>query len=164
MSDQDRTFEPSKVNVLQGQGEGVSDRPGTSGAADHAQPEGLTGQVKQQVASTLAGQKDGVADRIDDVAESLQRTSEQFAGKQDWISGAIERGASELSSLAGSLREADLTDLLGEVRTFARRQPGLFIGASLAAGFAVARFAKIAGAGLSRDDLPNLPEVGCGQQ
>ena len=38
----------------------------------------------------------------------------------------------------------------------------LFIGASLAAGFAVARLGKIVAADMSRDDLPTMPEVGHG--
>lgn len=113
-------------------------------------------QVKERVATTASDQKDGIADRIDDVADAVHRSGEQFAGKQDWIAGAIERGASELTTLAGSLRQADIGTIVQQVQVFARRQPGLFVGASLAAGFALARFGKIVIAQTSSDDLPKI--------
>jgi hypothetical protein len=124
---------------------------------------GLAGQVKQRLISSATDSKAGIADRLDEVAESLNKSSEQFAGKQDWIAGAIARGGTELGTLASSLRETDPADLLKQVQSFARRRPGLFIGASLATGFAVARFGKIVAADVSSDDLPVMPEVGHGQ-
>lgn len=124
---------------------------------------GLAGQVKQRLTSSATDGKAGIADRLDEVAESLNRSSEQFAGKQDWIAGAIARGGTELGTLANSLRETDPAHLLKQVQGFARRQPGLFIGASLVAGFAVARFGRIVAADVSSDDLPVMPEVGHGQ-
>jgi hypothetical protein len=124
---------------------------------------GLAGQVKQRLTSSATDRKAGIADRLDEVAESLNKSSEQFAGKQDWIAGAVARGGTELGTLANSLRETDPADLLKQVQSFARRQPGLFIGASLVAGFAVARFGKVVATDVSSDDLPVMPEVGHGQ-
>lgn len=121
-----------------------------------AKPASIVDQVKDHVASTASDQKDGIADRLEDVAEAVHRSGEQFAGKQDWIAGAIERGASELTALAGSLREADIGTIVQQVQVFARRQPGLFVGASLAAGFALARFGKVVAKDVSRDDLPTI--------
>ena len=123
----------------------------------------LIGQVKEQASSALSGQKDGLADRIEDIADAVHESGARFEGKQDWIAGAIERGAAELSTLATSLRENDLASLFGQVQSIARRQPALFIGASLAAGFAVARLGKLVVADVSREDLPTRPEVGHGQ-
>jgi hypothetical protein len=136
---------------------------GSTPVAGAKQAAGLAGQVKQRLTSAATDRKAGIADRLDEVAESLNKSSEQFAGKQDWIAGAIARGGTELGTLASSLRETDPADLLKQVQSFARRQPGLFIGASLVAGFAVARFGKIVAADVSSDDLPVMPEVGYGQ-
>lgn len=119
----------------------------------------IASQVKERLVSTADGKKAGIADRLDEVANSLNRSSEQFAGKQDWLAGAIARGGSELGTFASSLRDADVADLLRQAQGFARRQPGLFIGASLVAGFALARFGKIVASDISRDDLPAMPEV-----
>ncbi len=127
-------------------------------AADQASS--LAGQVKDKALSAVSDQKEGLADRLDDLAQAVHKSGEQFAGHQDWIAGAIERGAAELGALATSLRENDLASLFSQARSIAQRQPALFIGASLAAGFAVARLGKIVAADVSRADLPTMPEVG----
>ena len=54
-------------------------------------------------------------------------------------------------------------DLMTQVQSLARRRPALFVGAALAAGFAVARLGKVTAGDLSRDDLPTLREAGHGQ-
>lgn len=126
------------------------------------QASSLVGQVKDKAVAAASEQKEGLADRLDDLAQAVHKSGEQFAGQQDWIAGAIERGAAELGSLATSLRQNDVAGLFGQAKSIAQRQPALFIGASLAAGFAVARLGKIVAADVSRDDLPTMPEVGHG--
>lgn len=124
----------------------------------------LVAQAKEQVAGKAASGKEGLADQIEDLADTVQRSGQQFAGKQDWIAQAIDGGAQELTSLAQALRQNDLGSLLSQVQSFAKRQPGVFVGASLAAGFAIARLGKVVVAEVSRDDLPTMPEVGNGQR
>ena len=126
------------------------------------QASSLVGQVQDKALAAANEQKEGLAGRIDDLAQAVHKSGEQFIGQQDWIASAIERGATELSSLASALRENDLSGLLTQVKSLARRQPALFVGASLAAGFAVARLGKLVAADVSRDDLPTMPEVGHG--
>ena len=126
------------------------------------QASSLVGQVKDKALATANEQKEGLAGQIEQVADAVHKSGQQFAGQQDWIASAIERGATELGSLASALRENDLSSLLAQVKTLARRQPALFVGASLAAGFAVARLGKLVAADVSRDDLPTMPEVGHG--
>jgi hypothetical protein len=136
------------------------DQGATSAPASQApEPLGLTARIKDKAAAAVTGQKDGLADRIDDLAKTVHTSGDQFAGKQDWVASAIERGATELGSLASSLRQNDLGSLLTQVNSLARKQPALFVGASLVAGFAVARLGKIVVSDVSRDDLPTLPEV-----
>jgi hypothetical protein len=130
-------------------------------AAQAASP--LADQAKQKLTGALAGQKDAAADLVQHLAETVHRSGEQFQGQQDWIASAIGRGASELETLATTLRNKDLGDLAGQVQSFARRQPALFMGAALAAGFAVARLGKVTAGSLSREDLPTIPEVSSGQ-
>lgn len=134
------------------------------GVADQAkeQASSLGDQVKEKALAAVSDQKEGIADRLDDLAQAVHKSGEQFAGQQDWIASAIERGAAELGALATSLRQNDVASLFGQAKSIAQRQPALFIGASLAAGFAVARLGKIVAADVSRDDLPTMPEVGHG--
>ncbi len=129
--------------------------------AQEAQARGasLAGAVEDRVGATAQSQKEGLADRLQDVAEAVHRSGEQLEGHQDWIAGLVEKGADELTTLANTLRTNDLRSLMGSLEDLARRQPALFVGASLAAGFALARVGKVAAAGASRADLPHLPEA-----
>jgi len=137
---------------------------GQAAAGEAAQTaSSLAGQAKQKLTGALDSQKGAAADMVEKLAQTVQRSGEQFQGQQDWIASAIGRGASELNTLAGSIRNKDLGDLAGEVQSFAKARPALFMGAALAAGFAVARLGKIVAGDLSRDDLPSMPEVANGQ-
>lgn len=142
----------------------VQNAPGEAAGQANEQASSLLGQVQDKALAAANEQKEGLAGRIDELASAVHKSGEQFAGQQDWIASAIEHGAAELGSLASSLRENDLSSLLGQIKSLARRQPALFVGVSLAAGFAVARLGKIVAADVSRDDLPSMPEVGHGER
>ena len=43
-------------------------------------------------------------------------------------------------------------------RDLARRQPAVFVGAAMAAGFAAVRLGRVAVAGATQADLPHMPE------
>ena len=119
----------------------------------------VIGQAKDQVVATAEQHKEGIADRIDDIAQAVHRSGERFEGKQDWIAHAIEQGAAELNTLASALRGNDIMSLAGKLQTLAKRQPALFIGASLMAGFAIARLGRLAVADATADDLPTMPGI-----
>ena len=135
----------------------------TNKATPTATASSLANQAKQTLVSNLDDQKGTAANFVEQLAKSVQKSGQQFEGQQDWIASAIGRGAAELNTLAGTLRDKDLGELTREVQSFARRQPALFIGATLVAGFAVARLGKIVAGDVSREDLPTVPEVGHGQ-
>ena len=119
----------------------------------------LASSLKDKATSVAETQKGHLADQLEDVAKAVHRSGEQLEGHQDFIAHLVERGAAELSVLANTLRSNDLRGLLGSLQDLAQRQPALFAGASLAAGFALARVGKVAVAGASRADLPHMPEM-----
>ena len=105
------------------------------------------------------GQREDLAGQVSDVADSFHRGAKHFKGNEDWIARIVEAGASELGTLASTLRTNDLEGLMGKLQDLARRQPAIFVGAAMAAGFAAVRVGKVAAAGVSRADLPSVPEV-----
>lgn len=115
----------------------------------------LASEVKDRVTSGAQTQKDQLADRLEDIAQAVHRSGEQLVGHQDWIAGLVERGADELGALARTLRTNDLQSIMGNLGRLARQEPALFAGASLAAGFALARVGRVAVAGASKADLPH---------
>ena len=119
----------------------------------------LAEAVSERAASVVDSQKESLAGRLDDIAKAVHRSGEQLEGHQDWVANLVERGADELGAFADAMRTNDLQALFGNLQGLARRQPALFVGASLAAGFALARVGRVAVSGASRADLPTLPEV-----
>ena len=157
---------PAFPTSSQPQGAGTASSTGEQAkavAGDAAQAASSIGdQAKQKLTGALDGQKGAAADMVQKLADTVQRSGEQFQGQQEWIASAVGRGAAELNTLAGSLRDKDVGDLLREAQGFARRQPAMFMAAALAAGFAAARLGKVVAGDLSRDDLPTMPSVNKG--
>lgn len=129
--------------------------------ADDARSRGasLIGDAKDHVVAAADGQREGLAEQVSDIAKAVHQAGDHFKGNQDWIARIVEAGASELGTLASTLRTNDLEGLMGKLQDLARRQPAIFVGAAMAAGFAAVRVGKIAAAGVSEADLPAMPEV-----
>ena len=118
------------------------------GVASDAQDRAISllGAAGEKANSVAEAQKQNVAGYLEDMAKAVHRSGEQLEGHQDFVAKMVERGADELASLAGTLRSNDLQSLMGSLGSLARRQPALFVGASMAAGFALARIGRIAAA------------------
>ena len=112
------------------------------------------GAIGTQASSVAEAQKANVAEQLEDVAKAVQKSGEQLEGHQDWVAKLIERGADELTSLATTLRSNDLQSLLGDLGSLARRQPALFVGVSMATGFALTRIGRLAVSGSSATAAP----------
>jgi hypothetical protein len=100
--------------------------------------------VGEKASSVADAQKSGLADKLEDISNAVHRSGEQLEGHQDFVAQIVERGAEELGRLATTLRSNDLQTLLGELGSLAKRQPALFVGASMAAGFALTRVGRLA--------------------
>jgi hypothetical protein len=111
------------------------------------------------VKSAADSQREELAEEVSDVADAIHQAGDHFKGNQDWIARIVEAGAEELGTLAATLRTNDLEGLMGKLQDLARRQPAIFVGAAMAAGFAAVRIGKVAAASASQADLPSTPEV-----
>ncbi len=136
-------------------GQAGSDAVGQARDVAHeAQARGasLAGAIGERATGFADEQKGELADKIENMAKAVHKSGEQLEGQQDWIAHQVERGAAELSILADTLRTNDLQTLFGNLSSLAQRQPALFVGASIAAGFAISRVGKVAVAGTPKDD------------
>jgi hypothetical protein len=100
-------------------------------------------EVKARSKSLFEGQRRAAAEEIGSMVNALHRTVQEL-NQQDQSATAhyIERAASSLERVAGSIRDQDLRTLVRQMEGAARRNPGMFFGGSLVAGFIVARFLK----------------------
>ncbi|MFF7892548.1 hypothetical protein ACFZDI_11720 [Streptomyces sp. NPDC007907] len=140
----------------------------TSATADQAR------QAAGQVASTAVQQAKQVAgearQQADSVVQDLRsRAVDEAEGQTKRAAGVLRQWAQDLAELAEKApgdsparsvvtqvadrghRAADYVDkqgvegIVGDLQSFARRRPGLFLGGALLAGLAVGRLGKVAG-------------------
>jgi hypothetical protein len=102
---------------------------------------GLTDRLRQDGRQQLETRKRMAAEQIEEVAHALSRAGEQLEN-QPTLAGYASHIADSVSNIATRLRDGSIEDLIDDTRQLARRNPGLFMLGSFAAGVALARFLK----------------------
>jgi hypothetical protein len=108
------------------------------------------GAAAEQIASGAAVQlQDAVqqqratgADFIGSIAAATERAAGEFDAAMPQAARYIRQASEQIQSVADVVRERDVRELMGEVESFARRQPTLFFGGAMVLGFAALRFLK----------------------
>ncbi|WP_404333843.1 hypothetical protein AB2M62_11440 [Sphingomonas sp. MMS12-HWE2-04] len=88
-------------------------------------------------------QKDGVVEKLDavvDVVRGFATSAEQEFG--GFAGGAVNSGADRIESLASSLREQSVEDIVDGTRSVIARHPVVAIGAASVIGLVAGRIAK----------------------
>ncbi|QIN79691.1 hypothetical protein GBA65_15430 [Rubrobacter marinus] len=103
----------------------------------------LASQGGEQVKGQLANQKHNAAQRIAPVQTALRETAHQLRNQGQAPSAEyVDRATDQVERFSDYLRETDVDEMIGEVRGFARRRPGLFLGGAATLGFLASRFLK----------------------
>lgn len=88
-------------------------------------------------------QRSFVAEQANKVASALHNMAREFDQQdQHAFSNYTNRLASYSDALSEKLRDKDLNYFVDEARSISRRQPLLFVGGAIAAGFVLARFLR----------------------
>ena len=103
---------------------------------------GFAQRLKEDGRRTLEQRKRSAAERVDGIAQALERSGAQFSETEPTLADLASRLAGTVGNLATRLREGSVDELLEETRSLARRNPGLFIAGGVIAGFVLARFVK----------------------
>lgn len=146
----------------------------TTPRADSRPGSGFTQRLKEDGRQTIEQRKRSAADRVEGIAQAIERTGAQFSDNEPTLAELASRLSTTVGNLATRLREGSIEDLVEDTRALARRNPRLFIAGGLLAGFALARFVKasaqrsyehsldaaadLPGADLSTDDAPTLTD------
>ncbi|MBA2350676.1 MAG: hypothetical protein ACR2FI_07175 [Burkholderiales bacterium] len=113
----------------------------------------LMTDAKQKGQSMIEEKKHLAADEIAGMANVLRKTAENLNQEDRITTGRYaEQAAAGLDRLSTTLRDRDITTLLHQAQSFARRSPGLFFGGAVAAGFFFSRFVKSTGVRSESDD------------
>lgn len=117
-----------------------SAREQVSGVKEAA--EKLTSGATEKVSEAIREQKSVGADYLRGVAGAVHRAAGELESEIPQAARFMHLAADQVDDFAGSVKERNVQELLGEVQDFARRQPALFFGGALLFGFAALRFLK----------------------
>jgi hypothetical protein len=99
---------------------------------------------KEAAASTVEQGAERVKTSADSAASALRRAAADVESDNRWIGSALRKSAEGIERASASLSGGDISTALDDLNGFARRNPAIFLGASLAVGFALARVGKTA--------------------
>lgn len=123
---------------------------GASGTPDNAarRIKDAAGSVlehtKQAAAQQAERGKENVASSVQTAASSLRRAADETESENALIGKTLRSFADGLDKASSTIQGGDINRTLQDVNAFARREPALFLGASFALGFALARVGKAA--------------------
>ena len=95
-----------------------------------------------KVNEALEDRKAAGSERVKDIAGAIRRAADELEGELPPAATFIRRAADEIDAMADSVQRRDVRQLIGDVQSFARRQPAAFLGATVLGGFAILRLLK----------------------
>jgi hypothetical protein len=134
----------------------VKDEAGTVASEVKAQAQSLAGEAREQVAGRVGQQKSAAVSALRTTGDELRSLS----GEQSRLTAELTRRAAEqASAVADYLDRKGPAEILGDVRDFARRKPGVFL---LAAGVAGVVVGRIVRGTMAADTPPEQTQLGSG--
>jgi len=108
--------------------------------------------IKEEAMSTYMAQRDRVVESLTALATALKKTSENLIKDAEGstqegnaamaLGPFVEEAADRVTQSANFLRDQDMSGLMREAQTLAKKQPLLFLGAMFGVGIAGARMFK----------------------
>lgn len=103
----------------------------------------VKGAAQQQAEGMFNQQKDAAAEQAEKLSTVFRKMAEEFeAQDQSYFSGYANNIARCTDTISQRLREQSLGSLVTQVKDYSQRQPAVFIGGAIAAGFLLARFLR----------------------
>lgn len=121
---------------------GVAAREAQSVAGDvKAQARNFLDDTRQQVSEQASVQRDRLVELLRSLSHDL-RDMADHASDAGLARQLVHQGADRAERIGSSIDRREPADLLEDVRTFARRKPGVFLAGALVAGVVAGRFAR----------------------
>ena len=111
----------------------------------------MASKAGEKILDTAERQKAMGADYVDDIAGAVRRAADEFDDQIPQAAQYIRYAADQMETMSDSLRRRDISQMMQDVQSFARRQPTAFLGLSFVAGFAAIRFLRSGSSGSSTD-------------
>ena len=100
-------------------------------------------EARNSARESVERRRHEAASGIGELAGALHSSAEDLGQRhRETVAGLVHGAADGLDRLSGTLRSKDLDTLVRDAEAFARREPVLFFGAAVAAGFMALRLLK----------------------
>jgi hypothetical protein len=123
-------------------GAGFKDTAKTATDAIRQQAAQFAGEVGRELGKTGESQKARGVDALKRFARAIDSAARELEPQSAVVAGAVHEAARKVDGLSDNLSNRDVNELIESAAQLARAQPVLFLGGSVAAGFALARFLK----------------------
>lgn len=108
---------------------------------------GMASKAGEKIMDTAEHQKAIGADYVDGIADAVRRAADEFDDQVPQAAEYIRYAADQMETMSDSFRRRDISQMMSDVQSFARRQPTAFLGLSFLAGFAAVRFLRSGSSG-----------------
>ena len=110
----------------------------------------------EKLRASVQEQKAAGADYVGNVANIIRRTAYEFDSDIPQAGHYIRKAAAQLDNVSEAMRNRDMSEIVGNVQDFARKQPTAFFGAAVLVGFAAIRFFKSGSGGVAKAAPSNV--------
>ena len=104
----------------------------------------VAGEAKKAAESKLGAGKDFAAEHLGSVAKALRHTGDQLRTKESGVTEYVTMAADSVDKVSHYLQTRTLSQLMGDVEGYARREPAVFLGGTFFMGLLGGRFLKSA--------------------
>ncbi len=130
----------------------------TGGTADQlrADAQQLTSSAGNRIHSELDARKGTAANQAKSVSSAINRAAGEFdESTPEWLRSAFQQGATQVRRFADTLEQKDSRQIMRDVETLARDNPGTFLAGCAALGFAASRIFKAGASEGSQSQPPS---------
>ena len=120
----------------------LKDTAQTAADAVRQQAAQLAQDVGHELNKTGEAQKARGVDAIRRLARAIDSAAAELESQSPTVAHTVHEAARRVDGLSDNLSNRNVNELIDSAAQLARSQPALFVGGSIAAGFALARFLK----------------------
>jgi len=102
----------------------------------------VASQATDKLKDAVDDRKSSGAEYVGSLANTMRRAAREFDTDLPIAGTYIRKAAAQVEGVSDTIRTGNLSDLMRNAQSFARRQPTAFLGIAVLAGFGVVRFLK----------------------
>ena len=110
----------------------------------------VASQATDKLKDAVDDRKSSGAEYVGSLANTMRRAAREFDTDLPIAGTYIRKAAAQVEGVSDTIRTGNLSDLMRNAQSFARRQPTAFLGIAVLAGFGVVRFLKSSAEGKAR--------------